>query len=166
LDTPPPRSPGPTNRTAQFVAIAACAWSLLFALISTYWGLGGSFGTDHLALSIQEDLRDDDTTLLIENWSGVAAKLVWALLAWTMFRRVTRFRRIVLLLGWATGILLTLYGGLGIVEKALMQAGVVDIATSIGEDALIWYLLLWDPYWLLGGLLFLAATWMYQRETR
>jgi hypothetical protein len=47
-----------------------------------------------------------------------------------------------------------------------MQADIVDVRASIGEDALIWYVALWEPYWLLGGLLFLGATARYQRDTR
>ena len=118
-----------------------------------------------MALSIQENVREGDLSFALMNWVGVIAKCVWAGLAWWMVRRVRRWRRAVLGLSWATGVVLALYGAAGTIEKALMQFGVRAVASSIGEDALIWYLLVWDPYWLLGGLLFLAATWRYQRDS-
>jgi hypothetical protein len=144
----------------------ACAWALIFALVSTYWGLGGRVGVDQLALSIREAVRDNDTSFQVQNWIGVAAKLTWAGIAWLMVRRVTRYRRVILVIAWAASIALILYGLIGMVEKALMVSGVIDVAASIGDNAVIWYLLLWDPWWLLGGILFTVATWSYQREIR
>lgn len=39
-----------------------------------------------------------------------------------------------------------------------MAAGARDVPTDVGDAAVLWYVLLWEPLWLLGGLLFLAAT--------
>jgi hypothetical protein len=157
----------PYHRLDLF-ALAACAWAVVFALVSTYWALGGEIGIDQLAQSIQNQLADNDSSLWLQNWLGVAAKCVWALLAFHMYRRVHQrlARQIILVLGWATGVLLTLYGIAGTFEKLLMQFGAIEVAKSIGEDALIWYLLLWDPWRLLGGILFIAAVRRYEWETR
>ena len=46
-----------------------------------------------------------------------------------------------------------------------MEAGVRSIPTALGSDALRWHLLLWDPWWLLGGILFAGAAWQYEQET-
>ena len=70
-------------------------------------------------------------------------------------------RRLLLVAGWATGLLLTLYGGMGLVSAALAEAGVTEAADPA---TLRWYLLLWEPYWLVGGLLFLAATWDFRQR--
>lgn len=57
--------------------------------------------------------------------------------------------------GWGTGILLTLYGAFGIVNGLLAELGV----TKSSDPATVrWYLFVWEPIWLLGGLLFMAAS--------
>jgi hypothetical protein len=58
---------------------------------------------------------------------------------------------------WSTGLLLTLYGGANLVDHGRMVAGLRDTPQVLGEHAARWHLLLWDPVWLLGGVLFLAA---------
>jgi hypothetical protein len=67
---------------------------------------------------------------------------------------------------WGTGALLTLYGGLGLGQGA---AGLLGLAGPPDPDqltALRWYVFLWEPVWLVGGLLFLAAAWRHQRAGR
>jgi hypothetical protein len=46
-----------------------------------------------------------------------------------------------------------------------MELGARDVPTDIGDTAMLWYVLLWEPLWLLGGLLFLAATRQAARTT-
>jgi hypothetical protein len=54
-------------------------------------------------------------------------------------------------------VLLTLYGAANLVQHGLMEAGIVDTPDGLGSDAVTWHLALWDPWWLLGGILFLLA---------
>ena len=46
-----------------------------------------------------------------------------------------------------------------------MAVGARDVPTDVGDAAVLWYVLLWEPLWLLGGLLFLAATRQAARTT-
>jgi hypothetical protein len=39
-----------------------------------------------------------------------------------------------------------------------MALGAIDTPDALGTTALPWHLALWDPFWLVGGVLFLAAT--------
>ena len=47
----------------------------------------------------------------------------------------------------------------------LILAGVLDGPPGADRAVLRWYALLWEPYWLLGGVLFLTASYRYQRLT-
>ena len=58
---------------------------------------------------------------------------------------------------WLAAVLLTLYGGANVIDHGAMVIGFRDTPEVLGERAARWHLLLWDPVWLLGGLLFLAA---------
>lgn len=90
-------------------------------------------------------------------WLTVVLKIAAGVLALALApgwgQRVPR--RLLLAAGWATGVLLTLYGLMGFVAALLAELGVTepDDPTTVR-----WYLLLWEPIWILGGLLFLAAT--------
>ena len=66
-------------------------------------------------------------------------------------------RRLLLTLLMGAGVLLTLYGVAGFVEKALMVAGVIDIPAAMGDGPARWYLVLGEPWWILGGVLFLLT---------
>jgi hypothetical protein len=65
--------------------------------------------------------------------------------------------------GWIVGVGFTLYGAASTVEKALMKAGAIAVPADLGEDRVGWYLFLWDPFWLMGGLLLVAATIAFAR---
>jgi hypothetical protein len=67
---------------------------------------------------------------------------------------------------WAAGLLLTLYGGANLVDHGRMVAGLRDTPEVLGEQAARWHLLLWDPVWLLGGVLFLAAARYHRHGLR
>jgi hypothetical protein len=69
-------------------------------------------------------------------------------------------RRALLILCWAGGALLALYGLVDVVT------GSIGAARGTTENA-IWYALLWGPTWLLGGVLFLMTAWsLHAEQTR
>jgi hypothetical protein len=49
---------------------------------------------------------------------------------------------------------------------AVMAVGLLATPTSMHSDAARWHLLLWDPWWVLGGALFVAAAWSFSRDRR
>jgi len=51
---------------------------------------------------------------------------------------------------------------MGLVGAAVGELGIVE---SIDPSTVRWYLLLWEPYWVLGGLLFLAAAWHFRQSS-
>ena len=76
-------------------------------------------------------------------------------------RRVPRW--ILLLLAWGAGTLLFVHGGLFFVVGILAMSGTIHVSTP--ETLLHWYTFLWGPWWLVGGILFLGAAWIYFRRS-
>jgi hypothetical protein len=64
---------------------------------------------------------------------------------------------------WSAAALLIVHAVANLVDHGLMEAGVRNIPEALGSDAVRWHLLLWDPWWLLGGVLFAVAAWQYRR---
>jgi len=132
---------------------------MVFAAISVHWLLGGTVGINTLANVIQEAAAENDRDFRIMTWVTVELKVLGGLLALATIRPWGRVipRRVLLAGLVAAGVLLTLYGVAGFVEKALMLSGVIDIPASMGEGPARWYLVLWEPWWILGGVLFLLT---------
>jgi hypothetical protein len=155
--------PGERPTRAAWPAYAAAGWALLFALANVYWGLGGRlavpFADAAAALA--------DPPVVAANRAAVALKLGVAGVALATVQpwgeRVPR--RLLLLAASGLGAGLTLYGGLGLVFDALRAAGALPASEST-RAVLRLHLLLWDPVWLLGGLLFLATGERYRRRLR
>jgi hypothetical protein len=64
------------------------------------------------------------------------------------------------------GLLLVVYGIANFVQHGLMAAGIIPIPASFGAEALPWHLLVWNPWWLAGGLLFVALAWYATGDLR
>jgi hypothetical protein len=60
------------------------------------------------------------------------------------------------------GVLLALYETAELVQHLLMAVGVIDRA-GLDDMAVYGHLLLWDPWWILGGVLFALAGWRSRR---
>jgi len=141
------------RRGAPWAACAACAWSVLFAVVSFYWAAGGTGGA-HTIAAKPEKLASPAALWLI----GVA-KLLPVVLALALARPWRRPLpgRLLWAAAWVSGVLLLLYGGANLVDHALMVAGVIATPEILGATAARWHLFLWDPWWVLGGVLFIAA---------
>ena len=68
-----------------------------------------------------------------------------------------------LLAAWGMGAFLSLYGESNLTVRALMAVGLMDTPDAMRSAAAYWHLVLWDPWWLLGGILFLLAARRYSR---
>jgi Protein of unknown function (DUF3995) len=142
---PPPPSPP---------AVAAAVWALLFALNSAYWAAGGTAGAHTVANDLAQQAADREPGIVAALWAATVLKLLLAGLALALARPRGRPLR---LAGWIAGGLLLLYGLVNWGEFVLMAVGAIAVPESVGEDAVPWYVFLWEPVWILGGLLFLAA---------
>jgi Protein of unknown function (DUF3995) len=140
----------------------------VFAAISFYWAAGGTVGLETLGAEIEREAlaREPETVALV--WLTGGLKVVGGLLALALVPLWSSRlpRSAVLVLAWATGVLLLAYGAANFVQHGLMEAGAIDTPAALGSSAVTWHLALWDPVWLAGGILFTAAARRYGRATR
>ena len=145
---------------------AASAWAGLFALVSLYWAAGGMVGSDTLGVEIDRLAHERDASFVGVVWAASALKALAAALALALIQTWGRRlpRRLLLVMGWATGAFITLYALANAIQHALMASEVISTPEDLGADAVAWHLALWDPFWLIGGLLFLAAARTFQND--
>ncbi|MDT0274828.1 DUF3995 domain-containing protein [Blastococcus goldschmidtiae] len=147
--------------------VAAC-WAALFAVVHFYWGLGGSLG---LATSAGEELADERPAWFVAGglWGVGVLLLAGTGLAVALARERStgrRRRRLLLLGGAGVGVLL-LARAIGV--HVLLLSGALDGNAAIGPDQRYWALVLWNPWFAVGGLAFAlsaAALWRRGRAAR
>jgi hypothetical protein len=169
MTSPPDISTGTAPRPARtWAGHAAFAWAAIFASMSLYWAAGGQIGGRTIGAEIYQLGRERDPSFVAELWAAFALKTLIALLALALVhpwgQRLPR--RLLLVLAGVTGAGVTLYAAGNLVQHALMATGVVSPPDTLGSYAVPWHLALWDPFWLVGGLLFLAATSAFQKSRR
>lgn len=159
---------GVTERRASGVwpARAACAWAVIFALMSLYWAAGGLVGGETLGVEIDRLAHERDPSFVSELWAAFALKAVAAALALALWQHRGRRlpRRLLVVLGGLTGAGITVYAVANFAQHALMAGGAISTPDALGTTAVKWHLALWDPFWLVGGLLFLAATHTFRQS--
>jgi hypothetical protein len=145
-------------------AYAAAGWAFGFAAVNFYWGMGGTIGLDTLGEGMAAQARAGDSLLLTLNWISVAGKVVIGLMALALvrWRERPRIQRLLHLAIWGAGLLITLYGIGNFIQHLLMLAGTLPIASLLGSSAAVrLHLLIWDPVWILGGVLFIVLAWQH-----
>ncbi|WP_370080245.1 DUF3995 domain-containing protein [Streptacidiphilus sp. MAP12-16] len=147
---------------------AACVWGLVFALISFYWGCGGTLGLDTVGGTIEQQARAHEVGILVVVWIVGLLKVVGAALALALVRpqRVRPPARLLVFAGGFAAALLTLYGAYGVTGGALVAAGVIKPTTPVAWKPLWWHLWVWDMSFLLWGLMFAGAVWYFARRGR
>jgi hypothetical protein len=148
------------DHIASRVARSASALMLVSAAISAYWGVGGTGLLDTVGGSIARWGRDGGAGVRLALAAVVVLKLV---AAWLPARAVRgpcppAVRR----LAWLEASILTVYGGVLTGTGLAVQAGLVRAGADADWKALDWHVYLWDPWFLVAGLLI----WMALRRTR
>ncbi|MDP9487035.1 MAG: DUF3995 domain-containing protein [Actinomycetota bacterium] len=154
---------------SRWTAYAACVLALLYALVSFYWAAGGTAGLSTIGGELEEMARDRDPGLVAIVLVTAFLKVAYGLLALALVRPSwgrALPRWALLWAAWAGAGLLSAYGGLLVAAQALVVAGFVGVAEPADRRALLWHLFVWDPWFLVMGLLLGVAVWHYQRGTR
>lgn len=148
-------------------AHAAAVWAFAFAALSFYWAAGGTVGLAAVGGTI-EAVLPSHAWLVSVVWLTALAKTVGGLLALSLVRpwgdRIPRTARLVA--SAAAGVLLSVYALVNLAARALQAAGVIATPASMHSAAGWWHLLLWDPWFLAGGVLFLVAAWQFRVSSR
>src|ERR1700712_1521666 len=93
-------------------AVAAAVVGGAFALVSVYWGLGGTALLDTVGGSLEAQGRAGSAAIVVVVWVSVLLKLIAAVLPLAAVRGwgPARFHRPVRVLAWMAGVILTAYG--------------------------------------------------------
>ncbi|WP_165914842.1 DUF3995 domain-containing protein [Nocardia alba] len=135
--------------------MAAVLWSCVFAGLHLFWALGGSVG---LASSAGSDLAVRRPPLFVAAglW-GVAV----ALLAGAVFVGVAavgsvprRYRRV---MAWMIGLAGLVLLARGVLVEIALAVDVGGIRGEVGPHQTWWSLVLWNPWFMFGGVLFIGA---------
>lgn len=148
------------DETATRLARSASALMLVSAAISGYWAVGGTGLLDTVGGSIARWGRDGGAEVRLALALIVVLKLI---AAWLPARAVGEAcPRTLRRLAWLEAAILTVYGGVLTGAGLAVQAGVVGGGADANWKALDWHAYLWDPWFLLVGLL----VWGALRRTR
>ena len=141
-------------------AWAAFALGLLYAVVSVYWGLGGSWLLDTVGASLTQPGRSASAVVVLAVWCAVGLKVIASvlpLLAVGIGAARARWPRLIRALTWVEAVILTGYGLILTAIGLLVQAGLIGTQATADHRALAWHAYLWDPWFLVWGLLVTAA---------
>jgi hypothetical protein len=140
----------------------ACVVGLAYAAVSVYWAAGGTWLLSTVGAGLGKPGQADGTLIVVAVWAAAVLKLAAAILPLTATGRpsgqAAAVRRSRLrLLAWAEAVILTGYGLVLTAAGLLVQTGLVASAAGADHQALAWHAYLWDPWFLLWGVLVAAA---------
>ncbi len=140
----------------------AAVWAFLFAAMSFYWAAGGTAGVATLSPDIVA--MGSNPWFIAVVWGTAVMKVAAGVFVLALVQRWGKHfpRWILLTTNWSMGGFMVLYAGANFAVRGLMALGILDTPASMYSAAAWWHLILWDPWWLLGGVLFCAAAWMGQ----
>jgi hypothetical protein len=143
------------GRWAEWAAYAACGWAFLFAALSFFWAAGGRTGLHPL----EQQAASNNLAWIAINLGAGVLKALAGLIAVAIVRSwgPRSYRKFLVAVAWVLGVGMSLYGGLGLISDVLHVTGVINDPASWKWFFL--YLVLWDPWWVLGGALFVATAW-------
>jgi hypothetical protein len=134
---------------------------LAYAAISVYWALGGTWLLDTVGGTLEQQGRAGNPGIILAVWAAAVLKIIGAIVPLaavgvTPGQATTARGRQMRVLAWLEAAILTIYGLVLTGAGVLVQSGVIASA-SADHRALAWHAYLWDPWFLLWGVLVTAA---------
>ncbi|WP_134732516.1 DUF3995 domain-containing protein [Amycolatopsis nivea] len=148
---------------------AAAVWGLLFAIPSFVWATGSTFGAQSTVSPSLVKLAQDRVpwfvaVLVITGLLKVFGAVVGVSLTRPRGRWLSRT---MVFCGGGAAILLTWHGGLFVVQGVLVKTRAVAVDPAL-SNLVGWYLYLWGPWFIVGGIAFAvaAARYVLDRDDR
>lgn len=145
-------------------AYLAFIWCGAFAALHVYWAVGGRVW---LASSAGVDLATRRPALFVMAglWGAALLLLLGAALSAALARGRPRGRlqRVAVIAGWLVGTVLL---ARGVVLQLVLVTDAGGVASSVGPSEVHWSLILWNPWFMLGGILFLLTAHRFGRLGR
>lgn len=168
---PRPPHPRPSGSAGLWCAVGGGVVGLVYAAVSAYWAAGGTLGLDTVGGELEQLSRKREAGMVTVLWLTVALKVVAALLGPAVVypgrgtRQQGALRPLLWLVGaasWLGTVLLIGYGGLLVIGQSVVLLS----GNAPSAEAFRWHLFLWDPWFLVWGLLLGVATWHGTRRCR
>jgi hypothetical protein len=135
---------------------AGAIWCFGFALMSFYWAVGGMAGTKSLGGVIYQKILVREAGFIALVWVTGFFKLFGGMFLLLLLKRWTLLiNRIFYLLSLVGGIFIFLYGLANFITLLLSSIGLLSL--QIDHYALKGRLLFWEPFWMLGVVLFILS---------
>lgn len=131
-------------------------------------GPGGTTLADTVGGSLERGGRAGDLVVVLALWAAVVLKVIAAVLPLLAIYRLggMRWQRPVVVLTWIEAAVLVIYGLVLTTVGLMVQLGVIAASTSADHRALAWHAYLWDPWFLVWGLLVTAALLRTRHRTK
>ena len=135
------------------LAQAACVVGLLFAAVSAFWGLGGTWLLDTTNASIERQARAGETAVFVAVWVAAVLKVMAAALPLLALRPLENlvWSRRVWVLAWAAAAITTLYGLFATTAAQLTLHGVISASANVDDRRHVWLAFVWEPWFLIWG---------------
>ena len=132
-----------------------------------HWALGGRIGANTLGPAILAAAADP-WFVALGLWGVGGIKLLGGLVALALVQPWGRLLPQIVLrtAAWIGGGFALLYGLALYIQHTLMIGGSIALPSGLGSTAARWHLVLWDPWWILGGILFIGTAWLARRPIR
>lgn len=141
---------------------AALLLGLAYAAISVYWAAGGLWLVDTVSGALAQQVQAGTVggLVVMATWAAAGLKVIAALLPWLAVR--TRYSAAPIArawqprlrtMAWLEAAALTAYGLILTSAGLLVESGLITAAPGADQRALAWHAFLWDPWFLLWGLL-------------
>ncbi len=143
-------APNVRNPNQQTFAYAAFVWSVVFLVPHVYWAAGSTVGLDGQSM---------DGVLAAINYAAIILSIIAAALALALVRPWGALlpHRLLLIGAWGACALLSLRGDVGLIQALVVWVGGSDSElTTLG--------LIFEPLFLVGGILFGLAARQYRRD--
>lgn len=140
----------------------ACTWAVTFAVLHFYWALGGGWGLSVSAGPLAEERPG--WFVVVGLWGVGMLCLVGGMLGWLLARPRPHglAGRAVKTLGWCACAVLVVRS---IAVEVLLLSDAAGQEIDVSPEQRLWTLALWNPWFLVGGLVFGLAARQFGRAS-